>query len=84
MNRPISTALQAICDMDRDFLTPDQVSQVLGWNANDFRVKAHLKPELIPFPVYTTGEKGRHVKVPRIPFLEYMGVIKDTSNIERS
>ena len=56
---------------DREFFTPQEVSFVLGADPQTIRLQARLRPELLNFPVIVMGNR---VKIPRIPFLRYMGV----------
>lgn len=55
----------------REWFTVTEVSGVLGSNPQKIRVCAQQRPELLGFPVIVIGSR---VKIPRIPFLRYMGV----------
>jgi len=57
---------------DREFFTPQEVSFVLGSDPQTIRLQARLRPELLNFPVIVMGNR---VKIPRIPFLRYMGIM---------
>lgn len=57
--------------VDREWFTVTEVSGVLNTNPHTLRVTARQRPELLGFPVVVAGNR---VKVPRIPFLRYMGV----------
>lgn len=57
--------------LDREFLTPAQVAEVMGCDAQDVRVAARQRPDLLGFPVCVVGSR---VKIPRRPFLRFMGV----------
>ncbi|MBR4017277.1 MAG: hypothetical protein IKK11_05645 [Oscillospiraceae bacterium] len=63
--------LQDIQKMDKAFLTPDDVSCVLGSNPQTVRVTARQRPDLIGFEFTFVGNR---MKIPRIPFLRFMGV----------
>lgn len=63
--------LQDIQKMDKAFLTPDDVSSVLGSNPQTVRVTARQRPDLIGFEFTFVGNR---MKIPRIPFLRFMGV----------
>lgn len=52
--------------MDSDFLTVEQVAQVLGSGAQFLRVQAHDDPNALGFPVCVQGSR---IKVPREGFL---------------
>lgn len=56
---------------EKSFLTAADVCGVLGCDPNHIRCTAHQRPELLGFSVVIIG---RRVKIPRIPFLRYMGV----------
>lgn len=56
---------------DREFFTADEICFVLGMNPQTIRDTARQRPELLGFPVILAGSR---VKIPRIPFLRFMGV----------
>lgn len=56
---------------DREFFTAAEVCGVLGADPQTIRDTARQRPELLGFPVILTGSR---VKIPRIPFLRFMGV----------
>jgi hypothetical protein len=56
---------------DREFLTPAQVAPLLGCDAQDVRVQAKIAPERLGFPVIIIKSR---TKIPRIPFLRFMGI----------
>lgn len=56
---------------DREFYTPTEVSGVLKMDPQTVRIAARQRPELLGFPVILTGTR---VRIPRIPFLRFMGV----------
>ena len=55
---------------DKAFLTPDDVSGVLGSHPQTIRVTARQRPDLIGFEFTFSGNR---MKIPRIPFLRFMG-----------
>ena len=57
--------------VDREFLTPAQVAEVLGCDPQDIRVAARMAPERLGFPVSIVGHR---IKIPKVPFLRFMGV----------
>lgn len=73
MTAKVSQALQEIIDMDAAYLTPVQVAKVLGCNSYMINVASRTPQgrEDLGFPVIKLGNR---CKVPRIPFLQYMGV----------
>ena len=62
--------LEALCACTAPTLTPAQVADVLGCDPHWIRVAAKDAPELLQFPVLRVGNR---VKIPRIPFLRFMG-----------
>ena len=64
--------LADLMDEKKDFLTAEDVCGVLGCDPHHLRVKAHQRPDLLGFSVTIIGNR---VKIPRIPFLRYMGAI---------
>ena len=57
---------------DKLFLTPAEVAPVLGSDPHTVRCTARQRPELLGFPFTFSGS---HMKIPRIPFLCWMGVL---------
>lgn len=56
---------------NKDFLTPDDISGVLGSNPHTIRVTARQRPDLIGFEFTFSGNR---MKIPRVPFLRFMGM----------
>lgn len=54
----------------KSYLTAADVAPVLGCDPHSIRVAAHQRPELLGFPVIVIGSR---VKIPRIPFLIFLG-----------
>lgn len=63
--------LDEIRASDKAVLTPADVAEVLGCDAQDVRVQARMAPERLGFPVIIIKSR---TKIPRVPFLRYMGV----------
>lgn len=63
--------LEDLIAMKKDFFTPEEIAGVLGTTGQTIRVTAHLRPELIGFEFTFCGNR---MKIPRIPFLRFMGV----------
>ena len=57
--------------LDREFLTPAQVAEILNCSAHGVRIWARQRPEQLGFPVCIIGSR---IKIPRRPFLRFMGV----------
>jgi len=65
------SALEQIVASDKPFLTPSDISGVLGSDPQTIRVTARQRPDLIQFPYIFVGNR---MKIPRIPFLRFMGI----------
>lgn len=55
--------------LDREFLTPAQVADVLGCDPQGIRVWARQRPEGLGFPVCIVGSR---TKIPKRPFIQFM------------
>lgn len=55
--------------LDREFLTPAQVAEILGCNPQGIRVWARERPEGLGFPVCLVGSR---IKIPKRPFIQFM------------
>jgi hypothetical protein len=58
---------------DRPFLTPAEVAPVLECDPHAIRLAARSAPEGLGFPVICIGSR---VKIPRLPFVEFMTKLK--------
>lgn len=56
-------------ESNKDVLTPAEVAPVLGCDAQDIRVAAKQRPELLGFNVAIIGTR---VKIPRLAFLNWI------------
>ena len=65
--------LNEIKASDKVMLTPADVAEALGVDAQGIRVMAHEQPERLGFPVVVCGRNGRAVRIPRVAFLKYLG-----------
>ena len=63
--------LEEIKRLDRETLTPAMVASVLNCDPNLIRVAARQNPALLGFPVVVVGHR---TKIPRMAFLNFMGV----------
>lgn len=61
----------------KEYLTPAQVASITGQDPQFIRIAAREMPGRLPYPSYLSGKKLRSVKIPRRPFLKYMGVEVD-------
>ena len=62
--------LDEIRNSTKEVLTPAEVAEVLGCDAQDVRIQARLAPEKLCFPVIIIKSR---TKIPRVPFLRFMG-----------
>lgn len=65
--------LNEIKSSDKVMLTPADIAEALGVDAQGIRIMAHEQPERLGFPVTVVGHGGRGVRIPRVPFLRFMG-----------
>ena len=61
--------LNDIRQIDREYLLPREVADILGTDAQAIRVCARSNPAALGFPVVRLGTR---IKVPRLPFLRFM------------
>ena len=57
---------------EKMFLTAAEVAAVLGCDPQAVRIMARTKPERLGFPVTVVGTRTR---IPRVPFLRYIGAV---------
>lgn len=62
-------ALEEMVHSSKLYITPSEAAAVLGSSAQDIRVAARQRPDLIHFPFSFIGSR---MKIPRIPFLEFL------------
>lgn len=67
-------AIQAIIDSNKEVLTPAEIAPILGVDPHYIRVAARQRPELLKFDFFISGNR---TKIPRIPFLRYIGINVD-------
>ena len=63
--------VQELQESQKAFFTPDDVSGVLGSNPQTIRVTARQRPDLIGYEFTFVGNR---MKIPKIPFLRFLGV----------
>lgn len=61
--------LQELEKMDKEFLTPDEVSKVIGCKPHSIRVQVGIDPTALGFPVTKIGTR---VLIPRRGFISWM------------
>lgn len=64
--------IRALIGSDAVTISPQQASTVVGSDPQLIRYQAKHNPQRLGFPVIVTGNR---VKIPRIPFLRFMGLI---------
>jgi hypothetical protein len=63
--------LEELIDSDKECFTPDDICGVLGVDPHSIRIAAKQRPDLLGFNFFFIGTR---MKIPRIPFLQKMGV----------
>ena len=61
--------LEQIKHSEKDMLTCADIAEVLGFNAYMIHIQAQQRPEMLGFPVVC---KGNRVKIPRLPFIQFV------------
>lgn len=54
---------------DKDFLSAEEIAEVIGTHPQSVRLQAHEDPAMLGFPVVVIG---RRVKIPRLGFIKFM------------
>lgn len=62
--------LQDIINSDSVYLTPADIAAILGCDPQSIRTQAHKNPQAMGYPIIIIG---RRIRIPRIPFLRYLG-----------
>lgn len=62
--------LQDVIMSDRIYLTPADIAPILGCDPQSIRTQAHKHPQAMGYPIIIIG---RRIRIPRIPFLQYLG-----------
>lgn len=60
---------QEIVDSDKDFLTPEEIREVVGCMPYSINIQAKEDPAKLGFPVCLMGTR---VKIPRLGFIHWM------------
>ena len=63
--------LKDLCASSKMFFTPGDICGVLGSDPQTIRVTARQRPDLIGIKFTFVGNR---MKIPKIPFLRFMGV----------
>lgn len=59
-----------IINTDKVYLTPADIAPILGCDPQSIRKQAHKNPQAMGYPIIIIG---RRIRIPRIPFLHYLG-----------
>ena len=62
--------VQEIQISQKIYLSASEVASILHCDPQAIRVQAHTNPKALGYPVIIIG---RRVRIPRIPFLHYLG-----------
>ncbi len=62
--------IENIAASDKEVLTPAEIAPLLRTTDQSIRVCARQRPDLLGFPTIIMGSR---VRIPRKPFLEFMG-----------
>lgn len=68
----VKKTLQDLIGSEKEFFTPADVEGVLGCDQQTIRLQARQRRDLLGFPVIVMGNR---TKIPKIPFLRFMGVV---------
>ena len=60
--------LEEIRNVKREYLLPNEIASIIGCDAQDIRVAAREKPELLGFNVCVIGSR---VKIPKRAFIAW-------------
>lgn len=66
--------MEEVKRLDDAFITPVMAASFLKCNPHELRLKARQMPEALGFPVCCIGNR---VKIPRKPFLAFLGELED-------
>lgn len=61
-----------LIETDKVYLTPADIAPVLHCDAQSIRAQAKRDEKLLGYPVIIIGNR---VKIPRIPFLRFLGLL---------
>ena len=64
--------LQQMLESDQVFVSPGDVAEILRCDPQCIRTQAHKDPSKLGYPLIVIGTK---IRIPRIPFLRYMGYL---------
>lgn len=74
--REETMTLKDVVNMDKAYLTPAEAAEILECDPHAIRVAAKKTPEQLRFPTILIGNR---VKIPRLPFVEFMTRLKGAS-----
>jgi hypothetical protein len=65
----MNATLSELERMDCPTITPATVASILGQDPQSIRDQAHYDPKMLGYPVIVTG---RRIKIPRLPFIQFI------------
>lgn len=65
----MAMTLEDVVNMDKAYLTPAEAAEILECDPHAIRIAAKKAPEQLRFPTILIGNR---VKIPRLPFVEFM------------
>ncbi|MEA5143835.1 MAG: hypothetical protein VB023_09710 [Oscillibacter sp.] len=68
----MNAAIAEIAQSDKLTITPATAARAINGDAIAIRIQARQSPDKLGFPVIVVGNR---VKIPRIPFLRYLGIM---------
>ena len=74
--RVMVMTLKDVVNMDKAYLTPAEAAEILECDPHAIRIAAKKAPEQLRFPTILIGNR---VKIPRLPFVEFMTKLKGAS-----
>lgn len=72
----VTRNLVALISSESDMINADVAAKILGCSPQRLRMMARERPELLGFPVCCPTPS--RVKIPRIPFMRFLGLEVDT------
>lgn len=66
--------IEQLKQLEKDFLTPVEIAPILGCNPYSINCQVKKDASALGFPVIRLGSR---VKIPRIPFLAFLGVLNE-------
>ena len=65
--------LQQLIDSDQVFISPADIAEILRCDPQCIRNQAHRDQSKLGYPTIIIGNR---IRIPRIPFLRYLGLLE--------